>query len=159
MKKVFFILLSLSVFVSCKPRQIIIQERVVYRDSIVEVLRDTTVYVEIERVVNRDVVHIRDTIVIENRFSTAKAYTVDSLLFLELVQKNQELEFRLNYRERERFVERDSISSRTEIVEVNRRTKMQSFWEVCGYLFAVCIVLLTIYAIWGKNGTGIFKNK
>lgn len=142
------VLISVSIG-SCKaPKRVIVQEKIVTRDSIIVLLRDTTIYVEIERVVNSDAKPIKDTIFLENKYSYAYSYVVDSILFMQLVQKQQELEFKLQYTDKERYSERDSITIQTLIQEVNRLTRAQSFWIVCGQIalaiFAIFFVISMI---------------
>ena len=117
---------------SCKASKVVVQERVVTRDSVTVLLRDTTVYVEIERGVQTDVRHITDTVFLENRFATAQAYVVDSLLFLSLIQKLQTLPFNIQYTDERYVSERDSLAAQTETVEVNRLTATQSFFITFG---------------------------
>jgi len=131
----------------CRPQKIIVQEKVIQRDSVVYMVRDTVIYVEIERVVNSAIGRITDTVYLENKFSYAISYVSDSTLFLELVQKQQELEFKLQYRDKEYYSLRDSVRTLQEIVEVNRLTKTQSFWVVCGYIFASIVAALLVYFV------------
>ena len=133
---------------SCKAPKVVVQDRVVTRDSVIVLLRDTIVYVEIERGVNTDVRYITDTVFLENKFATSQAYVMDSMIFLQLVQKQQTLPFRIQYLDERHVSERDSVVVRTEVVEVNRLTMMQSFWVVCGQgllvLFAAVIVFFVV---------------
>ena len=115
------------------------QERVVTRDSIIVLLRDTVIYVEIERVTNSDAKHIKDTIYLENKYSYAYSYVLDSMLFMQLVQKQQSIPFRIQYSDKEHYSERDSVTTVVHTVEVNRQTKAQIFFQYCGY--ALCIII------------------
>ena len=141
-------------FTGCKsPHQIVIQDRVVTRDSVIVLLRDTTVYVEIERVVNSDVVRITDTVYLENRYSTSIAYVIDSMLFMQLVQKNQDLPFHIQYMDKERYSDRDSVTVMTDIVEVNRLTGTQTFFVTCGQITLVCLLIWIVLSLFSKKKT------
>ena len=146
MKSLLYIIITLVCVYGCKPRQIIYNDRVVYRDSIIERLLDTTIYIIIEKEVKVESASIKDTVFVENKFSYAISYVIDTTLFLELTQKQQELEHRLQYREREFHSFRDSVRITQEIIEVNKTTQIQDFWIVTGYI-GVIVLLLCIIGI------------
>ena len=146
MKNLAYIVIILLSVTACKPRQIVTQDRVIYRDSIVERLRDTTIYITIEKEIKVESENIRDTVFVENKFSYAISYVIDTTLFLELTQKQQELEQRFQFKEREFHSFRDSVRITQEIIQVNKLTKLQNFWIVAGYA-GVILLLITIIAI------------
>jgi len=125
----------------------VVQEKIITRDSVILLMRDTVVYVEIERGINTDVRYITDTVFLENKFATSKAYVVDSMLFMSLAQKQQTLPFRISYIDERIVSERDSVAVRTEIVEVNRLTTTQSFLIVCGKGLLWLIVVVIVFFI------------
>jgi nicotinic acid mononucleotide adenylyltransferase len=96
----------------------------------------------------RNTVRITDTVYLENRFSTVISYVVDSTMHTELIQKQQELEERIRVRDREFYHWRDSTSVRSDIIEVNRLTKVQRFLQSCGFVLIALVLVFAIIAVY-----------
>lgn len=144
-----FILLSFVILLfSCCPKIIPVKEieKIVIKDSIIEKLRDTTIYIEIEKIINSNVTLTTDTSRLENKFSKSTAYVVNNLLYHNLEQKSANIPFKIEYVDRHHYSVRDSIINKTQIVEVNKLTTWQKVRLTLGNIL---LLLLGITLIFG----------
>lgn len=128
-------------------------EKIIIKDSIVERLRDTTIYIEVEKIVNNNIVQNSDTSVLNNKFSESTAYYHNGFLHHKLEQKAQKLPIEIKYVDRYHTIVNDSIIYKTNTIEVNKLTKWQNFRLVLGNIFGIALILLVgfvAFRMWYK---------
>ena len=125
-----------------------LQTRVIYRDSTREILRDTTIYVPIEKIVNNNVLPNTDTSTLENKFAISKAFVAAGLLHHSLEQKEGELPFNIKYIDRVKWLRYDSLIYLTKVEYLPLElTKRQAAEIYLGRIFFV--ILLICFAFGG----------
>lgn len=130
---------------ACSRRLNMSTEKVVYKDRMVERIRDTTIYVEIEKTINTSVSLMVDTSILENSFSKSSAWVSDNLLYHNLEQKEQRLPTTIRWLDKYHFITKDSLVRETTIVEVNKLTKVQNFKIMLGNVFGGILLLVLVY--------------
>lgn len=141
-----FVLCSILI-VACARRLNFATEKIIYKDVVIEQMRDTIIYVEIEKVVNSSISLMVDTSILENKFATSSAWVTDNLLYHNLEQKEQQLPTRIRWLDRYHYVTRDSLIKEIETVEVNKLTKIQEFKIRLGNIFGGIVLILLAYVV------------